>query len=87
MNKEKIIINKNGTSLECDILFTFECAENGKSYIGYTDNSVGENGRKNMYVSSFDPILGYGKLEDITDDDELKMVREVLEAMDSQSRN
>ena len=57
-----------------------------KSYVGYSDHSIGANGRKNIYVSAFDPILGMNLLEDITDEKELAMVREVLKEMDNQSR-
>lgn len=87
MENEKIVINKNGKEVECDILFTFDSEDTGKAYVGYSDNSVGTNGRKNIYVSSFDPILGYGVLEDITTDEELAMVRDVLEEIDRQSRD
>ena len=87
MDNEKIVISKNGQEVECDVLFTFDSEDTGKAYIGYTDNSIGTNGRKNIYVSAFDPILGYGSLEDITTEEELAMVRDVLEEIDSQSRN
>ena len=44
------------------------------------------NGRKNIYVSAFDPILGLGELEDITDQKELDMVRDVLKEIDESSK-
>ena len=68
------------------MLFTFDSEDTGKAYIGYTDHSIASNGRKNIYVSAFDPILGYGQLEDITDEKELAMVRDVLAEIDRQSR-
>lgn len=87
MENEKIVISKNGKEIECDILFTFDCEETGKSYIGYSDNSIATNGRKNIYVSAFDPILGLGTLEDITTEAELAMVKNVLEEIDKQSNS
>ncbi len=87
MESEKIIINKNGQAVECDILFTFDSVNTGKAYVGYTDNSIASNGRKNIYVSSFDPVLGYGTLEDITSEEELAMVKDVLAEIDAQSTN
>ena len=75
----KITVVKNGKEVECDVLFTFDNKKKKKSYIGYTDHSVGSNGRKNIYVSSYDPVLGTGSLEDITSNEELNMVQEVLE--------
>ena len=48
-----ITIMKDGKEVECEVLFTFENDELKKQYIGYTDHSIGENGRKNIYVSSW----------------------------------
>ena len=45
---EKIQIEKDGKTVDCDILFTFDCEQTMKSYIGYTDNSIAENGRKSI---------------------------------------
>jgi len=86
MENEKIVINKHGKEVECDILFTFDSEDTGKAYVGYSDHSIGANGRKNIYVSAFDPIVGIDALEDITDEKELAMVREVLADIDRQSR-
>lgn len=87
LEDEKITIQKDGKEVECDVLFTFDCDDTGKTYIGYTDGIVGENGRKNIYVSSFDPIIGTGKLDDITDPNELSMVQDVLAQIDAESKN
>lgn len=86
MDNEKIVIEKHGQKIECDVLFTFDSEDTCKSYIGYTDNSIGTNGRKNIYVSAFDPIAGEGSLEDITTEAELDMVRRVLEQLDQESK-
>lgn len=84
---DKIIISKDGKNVECDVLFTFDSEDTNKAYVGYSDNSIAPNGRKNIYVSAFDPILGFGSLEDITSDEELAMVRDVLAEIDRQSRD
>ena len=86
MENEKIIILKDGEEVECDVLFTFDSADTDKSYVGYSDHSKADNGRVNIYVSSYDPVLGMGSLEDITDKDELEMVHNVLVEIDKQSR-
>lgn len=85
MENEKIIIEKHGKQVECDILFTFDSEDTGKVYVGYSDHSIASNGRKNIYVSSFDPILGFDSLSDITDEKELVMVRQVLSQIDKES--
>ena len=87
MENEKITVNKDGKTVECDVLFTFYCEETSKAYIGYTDHSIAPNGRKNIYVSSFDPIIGFGTLQEITSEKEMDMVREVLEELDAQCSN
>lgn len=79
---EKIQIEKEGKTVDCDILFTFDSEDTMKSYVGYTDHSVAANGRKNIYVSSYNPLEPIIKLEDITDQRELEMVHDVLRQID-----
>ena len=81
MEDEKIIIEKDGKEVECEIVFTFDSPDTGKTYIGYTDHSIAKDGKKTIYVSSYDPILGTGTLEDITDEKEIQMVEEAFEIM------
>lgn len=86
LENEKIQLEKDGKTVECDVLFTFDSEDTMKSYIGYTDHSIASNGRKNIYVSSFDPLKPKLKLEDITDEKELQMVGEVLAQFDEESK-
>ena len=86
-NEEKIVILKDGKEVECDVLFTFDSEDTGKTYFGYTDHSIDKNGRKRIYVWGYNLISGNGKLEDITDPKELDMVQEVLAQIDEESRN
>ena len=37
-NEEKIVILKDGKEVECDVLFTFDSEDTGKTYFGYTDH-------------------------------------------------
>lgn len=83
---EKITITVDGEEKECDVLFTFDCEATGKSYIGYTDHSISENGRKNIYVKSFDPVLGTAVLEDIATEEEQEMIQDVLVQIDKEVR-
>ena len=83
--KDKIQIKKNGEVVDCEVLFTFDSEETLKSYVGYTDNSIAGNGRKNIYVSSYNPFDLKIKLEDITDENELSMINEVLKQIDSEA--
>ena len=86
LENEKIQLEKDGRVVDCDILFTFDSEDTMKSYVGYTDHSIASNGRKNIYVSSFDPFQSILKLEDITDEKELQMVNEVLMQFDEDNQ-
>ncbi|MBQ9019194.1 MAG: DUF1292 domain-containing protein [Bacilli bacterium] len=87
VNNRKIKIEKDGEIIECDILFTFDSEETNKSYIGYTDNSIASNGRKNIFISSYNPFDLTQKLENITDDRELSMFQDILKKFDEEANN
>ena len=84
LKEEKIQIEKEGKTVDCDILFTFDSEDTARSYVGYTDHSIGDNGRKNVYVSSYNPFGTKLELEDITDQKELEMINQVLMALDEE---
>ena len=85
INNEKIQIEKNGKTIDCDVVFTFDSEDTMKSYVGYTDHSFGSNGRKNIFVSAYNPLKAKIEFEDITDERELKMVSEVLNQIDKEN--
>ncbi len=84
INNDKLIIEKNGKLVEFDILFTFDSEDTMKSYVGYTDHSIAQNGRKNIYVSSYNPFDLKDELKNITDKRELEMINDVLMQIDEQ---
>lgn len=81
---EKVILEENGKTRECDILFTFDCEDTKKSYIGYTDHSIASNGRKNIFVSAYNPLSNKTDFENITDPKEIEMIADVLEKLDNE---
>ncbi len=85
IEEEKIIINKDGEDKEYTVLFTFDSEDTLKTYIGYTDNEIAKNGRKNIYVSAISPFTS-NTLEDIEDEKELDMIRDFLEYVDSEGK-
>ena len=87
IEKEKIQLERNGKIIECDVLFTFDSQDTMKSYIGYTDHSIAANGRKNIFVSAYDPLKETKKLENITDERELHMIHSVLQRFDEEVNN
>ena len=80
---EKIVLDVDGKEVTYDVLFTFDCEDTMKSYIGYTDHSIAKNGRKNIYFSAYNPLNPKMELEEVTDEREIAMVNEVLEQIDS----
>lgn len=85
LENDKITIEKDGREIECDILFTFDCEDTKKRYIGYSDNTIAQNGRKTIYVSSYNPLNEEIVLDDITDQNELNMIQQVLSEIDSEA--
>lgn len=68
----------DGNIKECKILFTFDCDENDRSYIGFTDDSKDEEGRLNIFACYSDIVNEDGSLNDIETEEEIAMVNEVI---------
>ena len=75
------VTNDKGESIVCDILFTFDSEETGKSYIVYTDNSKDEQGKVRVYASIYKPDDPKTKLEDIKTDKEWKIINTILQTL------
>ena len=75
------VTNDNGEEVVCDILFTFDSEETGKSYIVYTDNSKDENGKVRVFASIYHPNDPKSLLEDITTDKEWKVIDTILQTL------
>ena len=73
-----VIKNDKGEVMQCDVLFTFDSDETGKSYIAYTDNTKDENGNIKVYANIYDPNGESLKLEPITTDKEWKAINNIL---------
>lgn len=69
-----------GQQVECDILFTFK--NNEKKYVGYTDNSLDENKRKNIYVRTCN-----SQLEKIKSKEEINVIQTVLKEIAKQNQD
>lgn len=80
-NLGKLTIEKKGQQVECDILFIFE--NNDKKYVGYTDYSIEENERINIYVNTYNSLVGVKEISKITSRDEIEVIQKVLEKIAS----
>jgi len=75
------VTNDRGEEVVCDILFTFDSDETGKSYIVYTDNTKDENGKVRVFASIYNPNDPKTKLEDIKTDKEWKIIETILQTL------
>lgn len=78
------VFDEGGNLTECDILFTFDNQETGKSYIVYTDNTCDDMGKIRVYASIYHPESDNPVLEEITTDREWQVIDTILETMQEQ---
>lgn len=83
MNNNKLIAEVDGQRKEFDIYFTFICNQTNKGYIAYTDHGVDEEGRENLFISTYDPNIGFDELRKIESQEELDLVKTVIEKIRS----
>ena len=74
---KKLNVIIDGVEKECDVLFTYDADGLDVTYVGYTDGTVDENGIPNIYTSKHS-ILDPGKLEAITDPEEIALMKDVV---------
>ena len=82
------VINDEGKEVICDILFTFDSADTGKSYIVYTDNSKDET---DGHIQVFASILsgtydGNHMLLPIQTDKEWRVIETILDELQTSIR-
>lgn len=75
------VVNDHGKLIECDILFTFDNEETGKSYVVYTDNSHDDNGNIQVFASIYDPELEDQTLKPIESEREWIVIETILEEL------
>ena len=72
------ILNDEGKEIECDVLFTFDSEETGKSYVVYTDNTLDDEGNTEVYASVFDPTGTNSGLQPVESEKEWKVIETIL---------
>lgn len=81
------VINNEGREVVCDVLFTFDSDETGKSYIVYTDNTKDTNGNVQVYASIFNPEDENTELLPIETEKEWKVIEAILSSLQEEVRN
>ena len=81
------ILDEEGREVECEVLFTFDSDETGKSYITYTDNSIDEEGNTRVYASIYNPEEDQIRLQPIETDKEWKIIETVLNEIQDSAKD
>ncbi len=81
-NDKLIIVNEKNEKKEFAILMTFDIKEKNKSFVIYTDYSVNRNGNTRIFASIYHPEDPNNKIEEIVEEDELKVVNEYVKKLE-----
>lgn len=79
------VLNEEGKTVECEILFTFENSNTGKNYMVYTDNTVDDDGNTRVYAAIIDP--NSESLQPLESEEEWKVVEEALAQLKDEVKN
>ena len=89
MNEEKnryfTVTDKSGSTVEYEILFTFDSDETKKSYIVFTDNTTDEDGSIVTYAATYDKTGESLELQDIETDEEWNLIEHLLSNIEEAS--
>lgn len=81
------MVTEDGQEITCNVLFTFDSEETGKSYIAYTDNTYEEDGSIKAYAAVYHPEDLNKGFEPIETEKEWKVVETILETIQEEVRN
>lgn len=71
-------VDKDGNEVMCDVLFTFDSEETGKSYIAYTDNTKDEEGNVRVYAGTYNKEDPSEPLKNIESKEEWRVIEATL---------
>ena len=82
------VIDDDGKEVVCNVLFTFDNADESRHYIVYTDNSKDNEGNVQVYASRYDPQSG-DKMEllPIETEEEWTTIQGILEDLQNKIKN
>lgn len=80
------MVTEDGKEITCNVLFTFDSEETGKSYIAYTDNTYEEDGSIKAYAAVYHPNDLNSGFEPIETEKEWKVVEAILDSIQEEVR-
>ena len=81
------MVTAEGEEITCNVLFTFDSEETGKSYISYTDNTFEEDGSIKAYAAVYHPDDMNKGFEPIETEKEWKVVETILQTIQEEVKN
>ena len=81
------MVTEDGKEIECNVLFTFDSEETGKSYIAYTDNTKEEDGSIKAYAAVYHTENPDSGFEPIETEKEWKVVETILSTIQEEIKN
>ncbi len=79
--RDFVVINDDGSIINCDALATYHHDENNKDYVVYTDWSTTEEDNLRLYYSLYENVNGNIKLIDITDLEDQELGMQLVQAI------
>ena len=84
MDNKFPVLRDDGTSVTCDVLFTFDSEETGKSYVVYTDNTRDAGGNIQVFASVYDPTGENLRLMPVETEQEWVIIETILNNLQNQ---
>ncbi len=84
-NRYFTITDKDGNTIEYEILFTFDSEETSKSYIVFTDNTFDKDGNIITYAANYDKTGEVLELQDIETEEEWNLIENLLASIEEAS--
>lgn len=79
--RDFVVINDDGSIINCDALATYHHDENNKDYVVYTDWSTTDEDNLRLYYSLYEEVNGNIKLIDITDLEDQEIGMQLVQAI------
>ena len=79
--RDFVVINDDGSIINCDALATYHHDENNKDYVVSTDWSTTEEDNLRLYYSLYENVNGNIKLIDITDLEDQELGMQLVQAI------
>ncbi len=80
------MLDEDGYETEYHVLFSFENSETDRTYLVYTDETVDEEGRVEVYASIYSSKDGEEYLSPVETEEEWAVIEVLLEEMKNRSR-